>query len=128
SGAGERLYARTLWRLLLPIAALTFVNSIDRMNVSFAGQQMSADVGMSPTVFGAGVSTFFAAYLIVQFPHARLLRRMGIRPWLLLAMCVWGVAGLLMARVQDATDFMVARFLLGMAEAGFAPGMTWYIS
>jgi ACS family tartrate transporter-like MFS transporter len=128
AGAGERLYPRTLWRLLVPIAVLTFINSIDRMNVSFAGQPMSADVGMSPTVFGAGVSTFFAAYLIFQYPHALLLRRMGIRPWLLLSMSVWGVAGLLMARVQDTTDFMVARFLLGMAEAGFAPGMTWYIS
>jgi ACS family tartrate transporter-like MFS transporter len=128
TGAGERLYARTLWRLLLPIALLTFINSIDRMNVSFAGQLMSADVGMSPTVFGLGVSTFFLAYLLFQYPHALLLRRMGIRPWLLLSMSVWGIAGVLMSRVQDATGFMVARFLLGMAEAGFAPGMTWYIS
>ncbi len=127
-GTGERLYRRTLWRLLLPIAVLTFINSIDRMNVSFAGQPMSADVGMSPTVFGLGISSFFAAYLLFQYPHALLLRRLGIRLWLLLSMCVWGIAGLLMARVQDSTDFMVARFLLGMAEAGFAPGMTWYIS
>lgn len=128
TGMGERLYARTVWRLLLPIAILTFINSIDRMNVSFAGQHMSADTGMSPSVFGMGVSTFFVAYLIFQYPHALLLRRVGIRLWLLLSMCVWGVAGVLMSRVQDATDFMVARFLLGMAEAGFAPGMTWYIS
>ncbi|MFO7325502.1 MAG: MFS transporter [Pseudomonadota bacterium] len=125
---GERLYGRTLRRLLLPIALLTFINSIDRMNVSFAGQPMSADTGMSATVFGLGVSTFFAAYLIFQYPHALLLRRMGIRPWLLLSMSVWGIAGILMSRVEDATDFMVARFLLGTAEAGFAPGMTWYIS
>jgi ACS family tartrate transporter-like MFS transporter len=98
------------------------------MNVSFAGQQMSADVGMSPTVFGLGISTFFVAYLLFQYPHALLLRRLGIRLWLLLSMCVWGIAGLMMAHVQDSTDFMVARFLLGTAEAGFAPGMTWYIS
>jgi ACS family tartrate transporter-like MFS transporter len=128
SGTGERLYTRTAWRLLVPIAVLTFINSIDRMNVSFAGQQMSADVGMSSTVYGFGVSVFFIAYLLFQYPHALLLRRLGIRPWLLLSMCVWGISGVLMARVQDATDFMVARFLLGMAEAGFAPGMTWYIS
>ena len=124
----SRLYQRTVWRLLLPIAILTFINSIDRMNVSFAGQQMSRDVGMSPSVFGMGVSTFFVAYLLFQFPHALLLRKIGIRPWLLLSMAVWGVAGVLMSRVQDSADFMVARFLLGMAEAGFAPGMTWYIS
>jgi ACS family tartrate transporter-like MFS transporter len=124
----ETLYRRTAWRLLLPIAVLTFINSIDRMNVSFAAQQMSRDVGLTPTNFGLGVSTFFIAYLLFQFPHALLLRRLGIRIWLLLSMTVWGVAGLMMSRVQDPQDFLVARFVLGAAEAGFAPGMTWYIS
>lgn len=122
------LYRKTVWRLLLPIAVLTFINSIDRMNVSFAGQMMSRDVGMSPTVFGLGVSTFFVAYLVFQYPHALLLRKIGIRPWLALSMTVWGIAGLLMTKVHDSTDFMFARFLLGTAEAGFAPGMTWYIA
>jgi ACS family tartrate transporter-like MFS transporter len=124
----DPLYRRTVWRLLLPIAVLTFINAIDRMNVSFAGQPMSESVGLSPTTFGLGVSTFFVAYLIFQYPHALLLRRWGIRPWLLLSMTVWGIAGILMSRVQDANDFLVARFVLGTAEAGFAPGMTWYIS
>lgn len=124
----DALYRRTVWRLLLPIAILTLVNSIDRMNVSFAGQQMSRDVGLTPTGFGLGVSTFFVAYLLFQYPHALLLRRLGIRLWLLLSMTVWGLAGLMMSRLQDPTDFLVARFVLGAAEAGFAPGMTWYIS
>ena len=127
-GAPDLLYGRTLWRLLLPIALLTFINAIDRMNVSFAGQPMSQSVGLSPTTFGYGVSTFFVAYLIFQYPHALLLRRWGIRPWLLVSMTVWGIAGIMMSRVQDANDFLFARFLLGTAEAGFAPGMTWYIS
>lgn len=126
--APDPLYRRTVWRLLLPIAILTFINAIDRMNVSFAGQPMSQSTGLSPTTFGLGVSTFFVAYLIFQYPHALLLRRWGIRPWLLLSMTVWGVAGILMSRLQDADDFLVARFVLGAAEAGFAPGMTWYIS
>jgi ACS family tartrate transporter-like MFS transporter len=117
-----------VWRLLLPIALLTFINGIDRLNVSFAGPLMSQDVGLSPTQFGLGISTFFVAYLLFQYPHALLLRRFGIRAWLLLSMTVWGIAGLLMSRVQDQGDFLVARFLLGTAEAGFAPGMTWYIS
>jgi ACS family tartrate transporter-like MFS transporter len=124
----DAVYRKTVWRLLLPIAVLTFINSIDRMNVSFAAQQMSRDVGLTPTTFGVGVSTFFIAYLLFQFPHALLLRRLGIRPWLLLSMTVWGIAGLMMSRVQDPQDFLVARFVLGAAEAGFAPGMTWYIS
>ena len=125
---GDALYRRTLWRLLLPIALLTFVNGIDRLNVSFAGQPMSQEVGLTPTQFGLGVGTFFVAYLLFQYPHALLLRRFGIRRWLLLSMSVWGIAGLLMSRVQDQGDFLFARFLLGTAEAGFAPGMTWYIS
>lgn len=125
---GAQLWPRTLWRLLLPIAVLTFINAIDRMNVSFAGQQMSRDLGFTPTVFGAGVSAFFVAYLVFQYPHALLLRRIGIRAWLLVSMILWGIAGLLMARATDATDFFIARGLLGTAEAGFAPGMTWYIS
>jgi ACS family tartrate transporter-like MFS transporter len=122
------VYRKTVWRLLLPIAVLTFINSIDRMNVSFAAVQMSRDVGLTPTVFGLGVSTFFVAYLVFQYPHAFLLRRLGIRIWLLLSMTVWGIAGVMMSRVQDPGDFVVARFVLGAAEAGFAPGMTWYIS
>lgn len=124
----DPLYRRTVWRLLLPIAVLTFINSIDRMNVSFAAQQMSRDVGLTPTGFGVGVSTFFIAYLLFQYPHALLLRRLGIRLWLLLSMTAWGIAGLMMSRVQDPGDFVAARFVLGAAEAGFAPGMTWYIS
>lgn len=124
----DTLYRRTVWRLLLPIAILTFINSIDRMNVSFAAQQMSRDVGLTPSTFGYGVSTFFVAYLLFQYPHALLLRKFGIRLWLLLSMTVWGIAGLLMSRLQDPDDFLLARFLLGAAEAGFAPGMTWYIS
>jgi ACS family tartrate transporter-like MFS transporter len=124
----DALYRKTVWRLLLPIAVLTFINSIDRMNVSFAAQQMSRDVGLTPTGFGVGVSTFFIAYLLFQYPHALLLRRLGIRLWLLLSMTVWGIAGVMMSRVQDPQDFVTARFVLGAAEAGFAPGMTWYIS
>jgi len=117
-----------VWRVLLPIAILTFINSIDRMNVSFAGQQLSRDVGLSPSAFGFGVSMFFFAYLLFQYPHALLLRKLGIRLWLLLSMTVWGIAGVMMSRVQEPQDFVVARFVLGMAEAGFAPGMTWYIA
>lgn len=121
-------YRVTLWRLLLPIALLTFVNSIDRLNVSFAGQALSTSIGLSPSQFGLGISAFFVAYLVFQYPHAALLRRIGIRRWLLVSMLLWGVAGVLMSRVQSQQDFVLARLLLGTAEAGFAPGMTWYIS
>lgn len=116
-----------LW-LIVPIALVTFVNSIDRVNLSYAGHAMSADLGLAPEQFGFGVSMFFIAYLIFQYPHARLLRAWGIRPWILLSMTIWGLSGLWMAHVRSVEEFYAARFLLGVAEAGFAPGMTWLIT
>ncbi len=116
-----------LW-LIGPIALITFVNSIDRVNVSYAGSAMSAELGMAPSQFGLGVSMFFIAYLLFQYPHARLLRAWGIKPWILLSMLLWAVSAFWMAHVTTAGGYYAARFLLGMAEAGFAPGMTWLIS
>lgn len=121
------LFGKVLVRLLLPIAALTFVNAIDRMNISFAGAALSRDLALSPSGFGAGVSVFFVAYLIFQYPHALLLRVWGLRNWLLVSVSLWGVASLSMAYATEAWHFFAIRFLLGMAEAGFAPGMTWLI-
>ena len=116
-----------LW-LIVPIALITFVNSIDRVNVSYAGSAMSADLGLTPGQFGQGVSMFFVAYLLFQYPHVRLLRAWGIKPWIFVSMLLWGLSGLWMSQVETAAEFYAARFLLGMAEAGFAPGMTWLIS
>ncbi len=115
-------------RLILPIAIITFVNSIDRVNVSYAGSAMSADLKLSPDQFGLGISMFFIAYLLFQYPHVRLLRTWGIKRWIFASMVLWGISGVWMAHVTSATEFYAARFLLGMAEAGFAPGMTWLIS
>jgi ACS family tartrate transporter-like MFS transporter len=115
-------------RLIVPIALITFVNSIDRVNVSYAGSAMSGDLALSPAQFGQGVSMFFVAYLVFQYPHVRLLRAWGIKLWILLSMVLWGCSSLWMARVGSTGEFYAARFLLGMAEAGFAPGMTWLIS
>ena len=114
--------------LIVPIALITFVNSIDRVNVSYAGSAMSADLGLTPGQFGQGVSMFFVAYLLFQYPHVRLLRAWGIKPWIFVSMLLWAVSGLWMSRIETAGEFYAARFLLGMAEAGFAPGMTWLIS
>jgi ACS family tartrate transporter-like MFS transporter len=123
-----RLRRKMMLWLIVPIAVITFINSIDRVNISYAGTAMSADLGLGPDQFGFGVSMFFLAYLIFQYPHVRLLRAWGIRPWIFVSMLLWGASGLWMAHVTGATEFYAARFLLGMAEAGFAPGMTWLIS
>ena len=115
-------------RLIVPIGLITFVNSIDRVNISYAGSAMSRDLGLAPSQFGLGVSMFFLAYLLFQYPHVRLLRAWGIKPWILVSMLLWGVSGLWMSRIGSAGEYYAARFLLGTAEAGFAPGMTWLIS
>ncbi len=123
-----RVERKLMLRLIVPIAVITFVNSIDRVNVSYAGSAMSGDLGLSPAQFGQGVSMFFVAYLLFQYPHVRLLRAWGIKLWILLSMVLWGCSSLWMARIDSAGEFYAARLLLGMAEAGFAPGMTWLIS
>jgi ACS family tartrate transporter-like MFS transporter len=128
SALRQQVTRKLTLRLIVPIAIITFVNSIDRVNVSYAGSAMSADLGLSPDQFGFGVAMFFIAYLLFQYPHVRLLRSWGIKPWLFVSMVLWGCSGLWMAHVSSAAEFYAARFLLGMAEAGFAPGMTWLIS
>lgn len=124
----QRVWGKLAVWLIVPIAMITFVNSIDRVNVSYAGNAMSADLALTPEQFGRGVSMFFIAYLLFQYPHVRLLKVLGIKVWLSGSMLVWGISGFWMAHVENATEFYAARFLLGMAEAGFAPGMTWLIS
>nr|WP_166179598.1 MFS transporter [Altererythrobacter segetis] len=127
-GLRRRVERKLIVWLIVPIALITFVNSIDRVNISYAGSAMSADLGLSPSQFGQGVSAFFIAYLLFQYPHVRLLRAWGIKSWIFVSMLLWAASGLLMARIASANEFYAARFLLGMAEAGFAPGMTWLIS
>lgn len=124
----KRVWAKLLLWLIVPIAVITFVNSIDRVNVSYAGSAMSAELALTQEQFGQGVSMFFLAYLLFQYPHVKLLKLWGIRRWLPASMAVWAISGFWMAHVQSAAEFYAARFLLGMAEAGFAPGMTWLIS
>jgi ACS family tartrate transporter-like MFS transporter len=128
ASATARLGRRLIQRLVLPLALLTFVNAVDRVNLSFAGHAMAEDLGLSPTMFGLAVSAFFVAYLLFQYPHAVLLRTFGIRRWLLVTVLLWGVAGVLMSRVNSPAGLLGARFLLGAAEAGFAPGVTWFIN
>lgn len=128
SSLEKRVWAKLVLWLIVPIAGITFVNSIDRVNVSYAGSAMSAELALTQEQFGQGVSMFFLAYLLFQYPHVKLLKLWGIRRWLPASMAVWAISGFWMAHVQSAAEFYAARFLLGMAEAGFAPGMTWLIS
>lgn len=115
---------RVLMRnLVWPLTALTCLNSLDRVNVSFAALQMNADLGMSNTAYGLGASLFFVGYMVCQFPHTALLRRIGPRRWISTSVIAWGVVSIAMGCMQSVAQFYALRVSLGVAEAGFAPGI-----
>ena len=116
-------------RALIPfIALLYFVNYIDRVNVSFAALTMNKDLAFSPAVYGLGAGIFFWGYLLFQIPANVVLVRLGARRWIFLIMAVWGAISTATAFVQTPAGFYAVRFLLGVAEAGFFPGMVMYLT
>ncbi len=128
AGPNDRVGRKLMAWFVLPLALLTMVNAIDRVNVSFAASAMMRDLQFGPQTFGMGVSAFFVGYLFFQYPHAALLRRIGIKLWLGSALLLWGLIGLGMAFIDSVWQFIALRFLLGVAESGFAPGVTYLIS
>jgi MFS transporter, ACS family, tartrate transporter len=123
-----RLQLRLTLRLIAPLALVSLVNSLDRVNVSYAALRMSADIGLGPQEYGFGVSLFFVGYVLFQLPHMWLLGRIGMRAWLAGAIFCWGCIGIAMAFQRSVAEFYALRFLLGVAEAGLGPGVTFYVS
>ena len=115
-------------RLIAPLTFLTFLNSLDRVNVSFAALQMNQELGLTPERYGNGVGLFFIGYLLFQFPHTALLRRIGARRWIFATVLFWGSVASAMAFIQTPEQFFALRVLLGIAEAGFAPGIVYFMS
>jgi len=116
-------------RRLLPFLILCYaVNFLDLVNVGFAALSMNEDLGFSPSVFGAGAGIFFVGYLLFEIPSNLALQRFGARVWIARIMVSWGIIATAMALVGGETSFYVMRFLLGVAEAGFFPGIILYLS
>jgi ACS family tartrate transporter-like MFS transporter len=115
-------------RLLVPLLALLFLSTIDRVNVSFAALQMNAELGLTPQNYGFGISIFFFGYILIQWPSLMLLQRVGMRRWLFSIALLWGAAATGMAFIDSAQTFYVLRLLLGIAEGGFAPGVMYYLA
>jgi ACS family tartrate transporter-like MFS transporter len=126
--SGERVFAKCAWRLIPFMILLYLVNYIDRANVGFAALTMNKDLGFSPSVFGLGAGIFFIGYSLFQVPANVILERIGARLWVFCILATWGAISAATALVQGQTSFYVLRFLLGVAEAGFAPGMIYYLS
>jgi ACS family tartrate transporter-like MFS transporter len=128
SDVGQRARRRIAYRLL-PFAFLLYVvNYIDRVNVSYANLRMSADLGFSDRVYGLGVGMFYLTYVLFEIPGAIIVERWSARRWIARIMISWGIVTILTGFVHTATQFYVARFLLGAAESSFFPGMIVYLT
>jgi ACS family tartrate transporter-like MFS transporter len=113
---------------LLPLIALGYgIAYMDRINVSFAALQMNADLHFSATVYGFGSGLFFLSYAACEVPSNLALYRFGARRWLARIMITWGLIAISMMFVRTPPEFYAARFFLGMAEAGFFPGVVFYL-
>lgn len=116
-------------RRLLPFLFLLYVVCfIDRTNVSFAALQMNRDIGLSDAVYGLGAGVFFLGYALFEVPSNLVLARVGARRWIGRIAVTWGVLAVGMLFVRGGTSFLVMRFLLGVAEAGYFPGIIYYLS
>lgn len=121
-------YAKVTWRLL-PFLFICYVAAyLDRVNVGFAKLQMLSDLKFSETVYGLGAGIFFIGYFIFEVPSNLMLHRFGARKWIARIMISWGLISGCMMFVQTSTSFYVLRFLLGVAEAGFFPGIILYLT
>jgi len=113
---------------LVPLIALGYgVAYMDRVNISFASLQMNRDLHFSNTVYGLGAGLFFLSYSACEVPSNLLLYRFGARRWLARIMVTWGAIAMAMVLVRTPAEFYVVRFFLGMAEAGFFPGVVFYL-
>lgn len=116
-------------RRLIPFLFLLYVVAyLDRVNVGFAALDMNRDLGFSAAVYGLGSGIFFVSYTLLEVPSNLMLARVGAGVWIARIMLTWGLVSAAMAFVQDATTFYILRFLLGAAEAGFFPGIIYYLT
>jgi MFS transporter, ACS family, tartrate transporter len=118
---------KATWRLI-PLIALGYGTAfMDRVNISFASLQMNRDLHFSASIYGLGAGLFFLSYAACEVPSNLMLCRFGARRWLSRIMITWGVLAIGMMFVRTPLQFYVVRFLLGMAEAGFFPGVVFYL-
>jgi ACS family tartrate transporter-like MFS transporter len=124
----QALYRRLRWRLLPYLLLLYVIAWFDRVNISFAALQMNADLGFSSAVYGLGGGIFFLGYALFEVPSNLILARVGARRWIARIMVTWGLISVAMMFVEGKWSFYALRFALGVAEAGFLPGILYYLS
>lgn len=126
--AGAAVVERVIRRLIPFIFCCYVVAYLDRVNVGFAARDLQRDLGLSDVAYGFGAGLFFLGYFLFEIPSNLLLQRFGARRWIARIMVVWGLVSMGTMFVQGETSFYVSRVLLGLAEAGFFPGIILYLS
>ena len=126
--AEERTYRKVTARIVPFLFICYLAAYLDRVNVGFAKLQMLHELGFSETVYGFGAGIFFLGYVLCEVPSNIIMLRVGARIWIARIMITWGVISALMILVKTPLMFYVLRFLLGVAEAGFIPGILLYLT
>ena len=124
----EATYLKVTWRLIPLLLLCYIVAYLDRVNVGFAKLQMAGELGFSDAVYGLGAGMFFIGYFFFEVPSNIILHRVGARVWIARIMVTWGLVSGGMMFIETETQFYVMRFLLGLAEAGFFPGIILYLT
>ncbi|MFK9079192.1 MFS transporter [Pseudomonas neuropathica] len=122
------VYRKVILRLLPYLVLAYAINTIDRLNVSFAKLRMAEDIGLTDAAYGIGAGIFYLGYILFEVPSNLYLQRIGARATLTRIMVLWGMVTVATAFVTTANQLIVARFLLGVAEAGFFPGVILYLT
>ncbi len=125
---GDRIIDKVVWRLVPLLTAGFFVAYLDRVNVGFASLTMNKDLGFTPEFYGFAAGIFFLGYCLFEAPSNYAMHRVGARLWLARIMVSWGVVAALTAFIWSEESFVAMRFLLGVAEAGFPPGVILYLT
>lgn len=125
---GRAVYRRIDLHVLPLLVCCYLLAYLDRINIGFAKLQMQSDIGITDAVFGVGAGIFFLGYMLFEIPSNLLLPRLGARKTLSRIMVLWGLTSAAMMFVHDVHSFYILRFMLGVFEAGFAPGMVFYLT
>lgn len=128
SSQEDATYLKVTWRLIPLLLICYIVAYLDRVNVGFAKLQMAGELGFSDAVYGLGAGMFFIGYFFFEVPSNIILHRVGARTWIARIMVTWGLISGGMMFIETETQFYVMRFLLGVAEAGFFPGIILYLT
>jgi ACS family tartrate transporter-like MFS transporter len=119
---------KVAWRLMPMVSLAYLINVLDRFNISFAALTMNKALGLSATAYGLGAGAFFWSYVLFQVPANVIMARLGARRWIMIIMLFWGTCATSAALISGTTSFVIIRFCLGVAEAGFFPGVAFFMT